>query len=169
MQTEETQAPARRSLRSIVDEMLDLIDASDGEVTDAIEELELSVEGKVEAYAAVIKQWAAEGQALEDLAHSYKQKAARRDEQIARLKARLAAQLERIGVDKLKTKTVTAFFKESESVEIYSDADFTVFHRSSVYVVTKHSPDKRVIKEALDRGQAVEGASIKTTRSLQLR
>lgn len=169
MQPEETQAPARRSLRSIVDEMLERIDAADGEVTDAIEELELSVEGKVEAYAAVIKQWAAEGQALEDLAHSYKQKAARRDEQIARLKQRLAAQLERIGVDKLKTKTVTAFFKESESVEIADEVAFCVLHRHTVFVRTKLSPDRPAIKEALDRGLSYEGASIKTTRSLQLR
>lgn len=169
MQTEEQQAPARRSLRSIVDEMLERIDAADGEVTDAIEELELSVEGKVEAYAAVIKQWAAEGQALEDLALSYKQKASRRYEQIARLKARLSAQLDRIGVAKLKAKTVTAFFKESESVVIDDEAAFCVLHRHTVLVRTKHSPDKVEVKEQLDRGQAVEGASIKTTRSLQLR
>jgi hypothetical protein len=169
VQAEEQQAPARRSLRSIVDELLTLIDDVEGEVNDEIEQLQLSVEQKVEAYAVVIKQWAAEGQAFEDLAKRYKENAARRDEQIARLKARLAAQLERLGVDRLKTKTVTAFFKESESVDLDDEAAFCVLHRQTVFVRTKLSPDKPAIKEALDRGLSYEGASIKTTRSLQLR
>lgn len=169
MQTDEQQAPARRSLRQIVDELLTLIEDVEGEVNDEIDQLELSVEQKVEAYAAVDRQWAAEQMAFKDLEHAYKEKAARREQLRDKLRERLQTQLQRLGVETLKTKTVTASFRTTESVEIADEASFIGAYRSTPLVRTKESPDKAAIKAILDSGVKVSFASIKTTRSLQLR
>jgi hypothetical protein len=169
MQTEEQPAPARRSLRSIVDELLERIDAAEGEVTDEVEALEMSVEQKVDAYAAVIKQWAGETQVLEDMAKAYKERAAKRDAQAARLKERLAAQLDRLGAASIKAKTVTASFRETQSVDIADETAFVGAYHGTPLVRVKESPDKAAIKAILDSGVALSYASIKTNRSLQLR
>lgn len=169
MNTNTEAAPARRSLRSIVDELLEKIEAAEGEVTDEIDTLELTVEQKVEAYAAVVRQLAAENQAFEDLAILYRIKAKKRDEQCARLKQRLAEQLARIGLDYFKTKTATASFRTSESVEIADEAAFCERFRGTQWVRSKFVPDKVEIKESFTLGVNVEGACIVTRRTLQLR
>lgn len=162
--------PARRTLRGIIDELLERIDAAQGEVTDDVELLELSIEQKVEAYGAVIKQWEAEKAAYADLERAYALKKARRDEQIARLKQRLQDQLERVGCPKIKTKTVTASWRETESVEIDDEEKFCMFYQGTQFVRAKLSPDKPAVKRELGLdGAEMVGARIKTTRSLQLR
>jgi hypothetical protein len=160
--------PKKRSLASIVDEMLDVIDESDGQVTARIDELGLELDAKVEAYGAVIARLKAEKAAITALIEGYEQKVQARENQIVGLIFRLAGAMEAVGVDKLKTPTTTAYFQKSTAVRI-PDEDAFAFNAPDRFVVTTHRPNKKAIRDALDAGEAVEGAELITTRSLRLR
>src|SRR5215510_13090679 len=99
----------RRPLFDIVNDLLNHITASDGVVTETIDALELELQDKTEAYAAVIRQLETEAAGLDDLAHAYKLKAAKRADAAGALKDRLAVALQRAGVDRIEAPTARAF------------------------------------------------------------
>lgn len=160
--------PKKRTLSAIVDEMLDVIDESDGQVTARIDELGLELNDKVEAYGAVIARLKAEKAVFASLIESYEEKVQARENQIVGLIFRLANAMEAVGVDKLKTPTCTAYFQRSTAVRI-PDEDAFAFSAPDRFVVTTHRPNKKAIRDALDAGEVVEGAELITTRSLRLR
>lgn len=159
----------RRPLVEIVADLLEHIEDADGEVTDAIDYLELELEDKVQAYAAIMRQLEAEAGALQDLAHAYKLRAATRDAARERLKERLAAALEAVGVDKLKTPTATVWFQTSKRVELDSEWDSIDGNADPRFVVVRYTPNRTAIKDAIEAGEHVDGASLTESRSLRLR
>jgi hypothetical protein len=163
----ETQ-PKKRRLTDIVDELLRAIDDADGEVTARVDALELDLEAKAEAYAAVIARLTAEKAAFKTLVDAYADKMTARDNQIVGLKFRLATAMEQVGVDKLKTPTCSVYFQSSKVVAIEDEGAF-VFNAPDAFVVTTHRPNKKAIKEAIESGAAVEGARLVTNRHLQVR
>lgn len=166
--TSHIELPNKRTLASIVDELLRAIDDADGEVTSRVDELELALEDKAEAYAAVIAQLKAEQGAFKALVDAYAEKMTARENQITGLKFRLATAMEQVGVDKIKAPTATVYFQASKAVVI-ADEDAFAFSAPDAFVVTKHTPNKAAIKKALEAGEAVEGAELKTNRSLRFR
>jgi hypothetical protein len=167
--TAQSSAPKqRRSLHTIVGDMLAVIDEAGGEVTAAVDELGLELEYKAQAFAAVTRQLAAEAKAFEELAHEYKQKAAARETQITALKFRMEQALTTVGVDKLKTPTATWYFQSSKAVSI---ADETAFLGGAEdrFVTVKQYVNKTAVREALDAGEVVEGAELRANRSLRVR
>lgn len=163
-----TDKPQKRRLTDIVDELLRAIDDADGEVTARVDELELDLEAKAEAYGAVIARLKAEKEAFQTLIDGYEEKVTARDNQITGLIFRLANAMESVGIDKLKTPTCTAYFQKSTAVRI-PDEDAFAFNAPDRFVVTTHRPNKKAIRDALDAGEVVEGAQLITTRSLRLR
>lgn len=168
MSVQEQETP-RRTLRDIVSELLDALDASEGEVTPEIEALFNSVHNKAEAYAAVIRHYEHEAAAFEELAHAYKVRCATKLEQGERLRTRLLSEMDRIGVTKLKTPTATISVRETQSVEISDPELFCYQHEDSDFVRARVEPDKRAIKGCLERGEEVLFAALTTKRSVQLR
>lgn len=166
-QTEEL-APKRRSLQTIVSDMLAVIDDAGGEVTAAVDELELQFDMKVQAYCAVMRQLAAEQKAFEELAHEYKLRAASRDNQIQALKFRLDVALQSVQLDKYKTDTATVYYQSSKSVAIENEAVF-LESAEDRFVTVKTYANKTAIKEAMEAGEVVEGAEIKISRHLRFR
>jgi hypothetical protein len=158
----------KRSLNSIVSEMLAVIDDAGGEVTARVDELGLELDDKVQAYRAVMLQLEAEAEAFGSLIHAYTQRCHARANQITALKFRLEQAMQAVGVEKIKTKTCTAYFQESKAVHIADEAAF-VASAEDRFVVVKTTPHKNEIKRALEAGEAVEGAEIKTSRSLRFR
>jgi hypothetical protein len=111
----------------LVDHLLDLVDeAADPETGElrhelgaAIDKLNLSLQVKVQAYAHVAERLKAEASAYDDLAQHYRAKAERQEREVKLLKQRLQAELERLGTDRVKTQTVTAYLQASpRSVEL---------------------------------------------------
>lgn len=158
----------RRNLTSIVTEMINAIDEADGEVTARVDELGLELDDKVQAYRAVMLQLEAEREAFEELVRTYKSCCAVRDNQITALKFRLEQAMTAVGVEKIKTQTCTAYFQQSKAVHV-ADEEAFAFSAPDRFVVTKHAPNKAEIKKALEAGEAVEGAELKTNRSLRFR
>jgi phage host-nuclease inhibitor protein Gam len=163
-----TEATPKLTLRQIVDAMLDAIDAADGEVTPAVDALDLALADKVEAYGAVIAQLQAEDKALTELATEYLARRDARQRQVTSLKFRLEQALRDAGVDKLKTKTCSVWFQETTSVQLENEAMF-LESAPDRFVTVKTYVNKTAIREALEAGEQVEGAAIVARRGLRIR
>jgi hypothetical protein len=105
----------RPSLRAIVDEIVDLlhdVEAAEGEVTidvgARLDELGLDIEHKVEAYAQAERRLKEDAIANGELEKHYAQRKDARTNQADALKARMKAELERLGVKKIHAQTASA-------------------------------------------------------------
>ena len=158
----------RRTLAAIVEELLHVIDEADGEVTARVEEIGLELEDKVQAFAAVIDRLKAEQEAFDDLAHAYKTKCAERDNQVTALKFRLEQALTAAGVEKIKTPTCTVSFASTKAVHVENETAF-LDSAEDRFVNVKQSVNKTALKEALEAGEQIDGAELKTNRHLRIR
>lgn len=159
---------ARRTLAEIVAAMLDALDEADGEVTYAVDALDLELSDKVQGYRAVMLELKGEQEAFKKLAEDYKAKAETRDAQITGLKFRLDAALKAMGVDKLKTPTCTVYYQNTKRVELDDEAGFLEF-ADDRFVTTKRYANREAIKEALDAGEAVDGVTIAESKHLRFK
>jgi hypothetical protein len=159
--TTEQLLPAKRTLSQIVSLMLEAIDAADGEVTDAIDQLGLALESKVEAYAAVYRHLNAEAAAFAELASAYRQKSVTREAQANALRTRLQGEMQRLGISSIKAPTCTASLREHKSVHV-ADPEAFVKSADAQYLRVTVVPNKSSIKDAIELGGAVEGAELVT-------
>lgn len=158
----------RRPLTSIVAEMIEAIESADGEVTAAVDALDLELEDKVEAYRAVMLQLEHEAGAFQELIDSYRLRVAARENQITGLKFRLDQALKAMGVEKLKTPTATVYYQRNKHVEVENEAAF-LESAEDRFVVVKQSVNKQEIKKALEAGETVEGAAMVESKHLRFR
>lgn len=161
-------APAKRTLASIVTEMLDALEESGGEVSAALDEMSAELTEKAQAYAAVLRQMQAEQKAFEDLAATYKAKAEAREQTIVGLRFRMDHALKACGLEKLKTPTASWYYQSSKRVEIQDETGFLEF-ADDRFVETKRYPNKTAIKKALEAGEQVEGAALAESKHLRVR
>jgi hypothetical protein len=166
--TAEPPKQSKRTLSEIVSAMLGALDDAGGEVTAAVDELELQLEDKVQAYRAVMLQLEGEAKAFAELAASYKAREETRKNQITGLKFRLDAALKAVGVDSLRTKTCTVYYQGSTRVEIPDEAAF-VESAEDRFVEVKQYPKRDELKKALDAGEQVEGAHLLKSKHLRFR
>lgn len=159
---------ARRRLVDIVNDLLTLIDEAEGEVTDMIDALDLELEDKVEACHVVIQHKKAQAEGFAKLEKSYKARKATCEKAAEDLKERVALQLAKAGVDKLQAQTCTAYFQSSESVVIADEEKFLATAEDRFVKVTQ-SPKLAEVKKAIDAGELVDGAEVKTSRSLRFK
>lgn len=168
-------ALAAQPLHEIVDAMLDAfsdaIDPETGEVRPdfetALDALGLALERKVEVYAAINERLRAEGDALRDLSQRYAKKAGARENAAKRLRSRLQQEMERLGMDRVKTQTTTAALQKSApSVELH------VLDAESIpdeFVMVERKPDLKKIAETLKAGAALTWASLRQSQHLRFR
>lgn len=78
----------------------------------------------------------------------------------------LAGAMRQFGVEKIDTPTLKISFRKSLAVEVEDEAKLP-----ACYVVTKTTtaPDKKAIKEAIQKGQEVPGASLTERQNLQIK
>ena len=158
----------RRNLTAIVAEMIAVIEDAGGEVTARVDELELEIDDKVQAYRAVMLQLEAEAEAFESLQMTYKNRALARENQITALKFRLEQAMAAVGVDKIKTQTCTAYFQQSKAVHVANELDF-LNAAEDRFVNVRTTLNKDAIKKAIEAGETIEGAELKANRSLRFR
>lgn len=157
----------RRPLFEIVSDLLQQIAAAEGEVTDAIESLDLELQDKTEAYCVVIRQLEAEGEAYNNLAHEYALKSGRRNEAADNLRQRLAGALQRAGVEKMTTPTAKAWFATSTQVRVDDEATFSALADERFWTV-ETKVNRRALKTAMDAGEVIPGATLVTNRYLRI-
>lgn len=83
-----------------------------------------------------------------------------------RIKALLLASFKSRGETKVKTPTFTMFLKNSKSVEIL---DQSLIPAQFIVKKEESNPDKKAIKEAIESGLTVPGASLKEDKHINTR
>lgn len=149
MTTTHVTHPAR-TLHDLVEMLLGVLDSTDGEITPEAEaqlaELTGSLELKVEGYGAVCAQLEAEAEATVQLSRRYAERAQIKLNAARRLKERLRDEMQRMGVKRLPTSTVTATIQVSTpSVRLLvDDADVP-----EQFCVQTRTVSKSALRDAL--------------------
>lgn len=120
---------------------------------------------KFEGYGQVINQAKADMNEVFEEIKRLQTKKRTYDNNIKRLKQALIDSLAAVGKDRIKTPLFSFSIKNTRAVDVTSVEDLPVD-----YLVPQPSkPDKKAIKEAIESGQDVPGATIKFNESLVIR
>lgn len=120
---------------------------------------------KFEGYGQVINQAKADMNEVSEEIKRLQTKKRTYDNNIKRLKQALIDSLAAVGKDRIKTSLFSFSIKNTRAVDVTSVEDLPVD-----YLVPQPSkPDKKAIKEAIESGQDVPGATIKFNESLVIR
>jgi uncharacterized coiled-coil DUF342 family protein len=122
---------------------------------------------KLDNSAYVIKELEATSGALKDEAKRLSERAKSFSNNADRLKNLMAYALEKSGEDKVKTDKFTFSFSKNEAVEIDDMVTPDDFDRR--YVKIKRDFDKIKIKDAIKKGETIDGAKIVTKQNLQIK
>ena len=130
------------------------VDPETGEVlnAEALDELQVAKEAKIEGIACLIKERRAEAKAILEEYKNLKTRADRLENSADSLENWLA---EILAGDKFSTSKVNITWRKSERVDIISEAMLP--DKFCVYKTTR-TPDKTAIKKAIKEGAEVEGA-----------
>lgn len=143
---------------------------NEGELTEQLEQaLQINqdqLQAKGISYGYVIKSIEAESDIIDAEIKRLTQLKKVRDNAAERLKTTLKQAMEMYGVLELKTPTLKISFRKSESVEII---DMDLLDEKYITKKTTEMPNKTEIKEALKRGEVIEGAELRTNNNLQIK
>lgn len=144
--------------------------AEDGtDVTDTLEAVELSIEEKLEGYAMVIKNLQADTDGLKGEIERLTSRKRSLEANITRMKQAMADTLELIepdakGKKRFKSSKFTVSFRESTAV-VVDDASLL----PQEFVVVETKPNKKELAAYLKDGGEIMGATLQTSKSLQIR
>ncbi len=141
------------SLYEIEAQIMALIDAETGEFTDldALEQLELDRQTKLENIALLIKNLESDAAAYKAEKLNFADKQQRAESRIESLKAYLSGAL---GGENFKTTRVACTFRNNERVEV---EDISLLPEE-FKKYSQPTADKKAIKEAIKNGKEVSGA-----------
>lgn len=151
--------------------VMDLIDDGVENLEGALEITKENVENKLEGYAKVIKMYEADVTMFKEAEASLKKKRVTAENNIKRMKELVEYSLSVLGEKKVKAGLFTfAMQNNPASVDVTDIEKIPEEFKTekSEIVVDKRALLKHV-KEALENGEEVEGASLKQTQSLRLR
>lgn len=161
------------TLREIVENDLEF-DPETGEIVDnsaviaeMFNDISVLLSDKLDNSAYVIKELEATSDALKEEAKRLSDRAAHFAKNAEKLKTLMAMALEASGEQKLKTDRFTFSFRKSESVEIDPMVTPEDFDRR--YIRIKREFDKTKIKDALKKGERIDGASIVEKQNFQIK
>ena len=141
-------------------------DAEGDELIELYDELRESLSDKLENSGKVLKQLQADADALKAEESRLKQRRQVVENNIDKLKELMVSAMNSSGEAKIKTQLFSFSIRASESVKI---TDESLLTDGYIRVKTVREPDKKAIKETLDKGIDVEGAEIVINESLQIR
>jgi hypothetical protein len=143
---------------------------NEGELTPDLEQaLQINqdqLQAKGISYGYVIKSIEAESDIIDTEIKRLTQLKKTRDNAAERLKTTLKQAMEMYGVLELKTPTLKISFRKSESVEII---DMDLLDEKYITKKTTEMANKTEIKEALKRGEVIEGAELRINNNLQIK
>lgn len=151
-------------------DILDQIEENNGEITEEIENRLAINEGEIKqkgvAYAVVVKSMEAEQITIDNEIKRLQQLKKVRDNIISNLKDRLKYALEHYSIDEIKTETLKINFRKSKSVVV---SDIDSLPEQCKKITVKVEPDKKLIKEMIEKGEFVNGAIIQENKNLQIK
>ena len=143
---------------------------SEGEVTPELEqELIINQEQlqeKAVNYGYVIKQLGHEVNAVNEEIKRLQDIKKRNEKAIERMETAISNAMQLYGIEKVDSSFLKLSFRKSESVEIVNEAQLLPEFTTTKTTVT---PNKVAIKDALKRGEVVEGAVLVENKNLQIK
>lgn len=143
---------------------------SEGELTPQIEiELQLNetqIKEKLVNYGYVIKNFEYEVNAVNEEIKRLTDLKKRNEKAIERMETAISNAMQLYGIEKVDSSFLKLSFRKSESVEIVNDAQLSPQYTTTKTTIT---PNKVAIKDALKRGDVVEGAILVTNQNLQIK
>lgn len=143
---------------------------SEGEVTPELEQAliinEAQLQEKATNYGYVIKNFEYEVDAIDNEIKRLKELKERREKAIDRMKQSVTNAMQLYGIEKVESSFLKLSFRKSESVEVINEAQLLPGFTTTKVTTT---PNKTAIKEAIKRGEVVEGAVLVTNQNLQIR
>lgn len=141
------------------------IDEETGEILNpnALEELEMAREQKIENVGLYIKNLEAEADAVENQEKTFAIRKKRIRKKIEGLKGFLEYALQG---EKFKTDKVEMSFRKSESVHVTDE--HLIPDEYKLFTVVK-KPDKKIIKDALKKGKEIMGCELIEKQNIQIK
>ena len=143
---------------------------SEGELTPQIEiELQLNetqIKEKLVNYGYVIKNFEYEVNAVNEEIKRLTELKKRNEKAIERMETAISNAMQLYGIEKVDSSFLKLSFRKSESVEVINEEQISMQFKKYKEVV---SIDKISIKDALKRGDVVEGAILVTNQNLQIK
>ena len=131
-----------------------------------LEALEGEREEKIESIALYVKELYHEADAIAQEELKLKKRRQAKEKKAERLEEYLKSSLLGFGSKKFETPRVVLSFRSSKSVVITDESKLDEKYMKAKVVVTV---DKTAIKDALDKGEVVEGAAIEEKQNLQIK
>lgn len=131
-----------------------------------LEALEGEREEKIESIALYVKELRNEAFAIAQEEVKLKNRRQAKEKKAERLEEYLKSSLLGFGSKKFETPRVVLSFRSSKSVVITDESKLDEKYMKAKVVVTV---DKTAIKDALDKGEVVEGAAIEEKQNLQIK
>lgn len=146
------------------------VDHETGEMDEAswqaLDELQMARDEKLEAIGLFIKNLSAEAEAIKAEADALKLRATRKANRAERLREYLRDALVYEGLQKFETAKVAYTLRKVRKVEITNEEALPeCFRREKITV----EPDKVAIKAAIKAGEVVEGAELVESQSLTIK
>ena len=152
--------------KSIIKALID----NGGELTDelqtAIEISQKELYKKTESYSWAIKEIDGEISIIKEEIERLQGLINSRDNAIKRMKDVILNAMETFEINKIETPLIKISIRESEAVEVINEAQIP-----DIYFAEKTTKtiSKTMIKEAIKSGASIDGAIIKTNKSLQIK
>ena len=138
------------------------------DLIEKLESLDAELEEKADNIACVIKQLAAESEAIKAEEKRLNQRRSAKENNADRLKQYLSECLLRVGRQTLETPRNKITFRKSKSVEI---EDYKALRESYPEFVKPQEPkiDKTAVKKLLEEGADIPGCRIQVNQNIQIK
>jgi hypothetical protein len=150
-------------------ELMQQIEEAEGEITPEIEQALSITQEQLQVaainIAQVIKSFEYNEAVLKEEIQrliTLKQKAAKSKEL---LKNRLSESMQYFGIEKIESPTIKLSFRKSKAIEIIDEMEIPAAYFNQAPPV----PDKAAIKEAIERGEEIQGAELVERLNLQIK
>jgi hypothetical protein len=84
---------------------------------------------------------------------------------VQKLKDTVVNAMQIYGIEKVETPTLKLSIRRSEAVEVDDNFDNDIY----VFVKVTYTPDKTKLKEAIKRGESIQGVTLKENYNLQIK
>jgi hypothetical protein len=161
-----------KSMYEISREAMDIVSAleeNEGELNPAIESVlrinQNELQEKAINYAYAIKTVSNDVDAISEEIKRLQALKKAKDNTIQRLKDTVVNALQIYGIEKVETPTLKLSIRRSEAVEVDENFD------NDIYMVKKvtYTPDKTRLKDAIKRGESIQGVTLKENYNLQIK
>ncbi len=153
-------------------QLMQVLEENGGEITPEIEEAmdltEKDFESKAASYGYVIKSIEDEIEATKKEIERLMKRNKQKEKSALYIEERLKAAMIQFNKTKFEKNNLTLSLRKSTSVQIDNEEALDSKFISEKTVVTK-APDKKLIKDAIEAGEEVTGATLVTKQSLQIK